>query len=182
MIQKKTRWNLLTLVSLCAGVLLWPVFAWAETAPTAPPGAPMADVVRLSNGNKIVGHVTSIENGVAEIQIDNVGEMEIPLADITSITKRLYVPPRQPSPEERRLQEERFAQERKVAQQEYRQYVARRFRQQAFDEEKRRQLQMETDWREFLSHPNINSRFQEDMLFRRFGSPWDRFAPWGQGR
>ena len=182
MIQRNIGYGLSAFVWLCAGVLVGPVFAMAEegTAATKQPGAEMADVVRLSNGNKIVGHVTRIENGVAEIRIDGVGEMEIPLTDITSITKRAYVPPKQPSLEERRMQAERFAQERKEAHEEYRQYMDRRFRQQAFDENQRRQLQMEADWRDFLSHPNVNRRFQEDMFFLRFGGPWGRFAPWGR--
>jgi hypothetical protein len=120
-----------------------------------------------------------MENGMVTIAIDGVGEMEMPLSDVTSVTKELYVPPKQPSRAEQRVQEQRWAQERQEAKQDYREALDRRMRQAAFDEDRRRQLQMEADWREFLNHPNINRRFQEDMFFLRFGGPWGRFAPWG---
>lgn len=140
----------------------------------------MMDVIRLTNGNKIIGKVTHISEGMAEIQIEGVGETIIPLREIASISKQAYMPPAPPpalSSEEQRALEERRTQERQRAQEEYERYLERRFRQQVFEEERRRQLQLEADWRVFMSRANINRRFQEDMLFRRFGC-WGRFAPW----
>ncbi len=152
------------------------------------------DVIRLTNGNKITGWVIGTADGMAEIAIENIGELQIPLSDIVSITRKPYVPaslerraaslerraaPRV-SPQQQRPQTEAFEQQCRRNQADYERSLDRRFRQRVFDEERRRQLQLEADWREFLSRPNINQRFQEDNLFRRFGGGWGRFAPWGR--
>jgi hypothetical protein len=165
--------GLAAFLTLCAmafsGAVLADDKAAGKSSPPSDKAQEMADVVRLSNGNKIVGHLMEISDGIAVIHIDSVGEMEIPLSDITSITKRPYVPPPALSPAERRAQEERIAQQRKDSERQYQQYAEALFRRRAFDEDCRRQAQMEADWREFLKDGNLNSRFQEDMFFLRFG-------------
>jgi len=188
MARRNGRLGLSTFVLACAAAFLWPTFARADRANgtgkegVKQPDSYRADVIRLSNGNRITGRVGNIENGMAEIQIDGVGEMDIPVSDIVSVTKAPYVPsPKQPSLAQQRREDERLAQRRTEMRQDYRDYLERRYRQQVFDAEQRRQLQMEADWREFLSHPNINQRFQEDMLFRRYGA-WGPMAPWAWRR
>jgi hypothetical protein len=72
---------LLTIAALCAATL---------TGLSAPLAAQKADTLLLRNGDRIIGEVKALANGLLEYSTDNVGTIQVKWDRVLQLTSRLY--------------------------------------------------------------------------------------------
>jgi len=71
-------------------ILLTVVAVAALAGPARPLVAQKADTLLLRNGDRIIGEVTSLVNGLLEYKTDNVGTIEVKWDRVVQLTSRLY--------------------------------------------------------------------------------------------